>query len=259
MNGDDYELFTIAMKQMTGIDLASYKEAQMKRRLTSFREKKGYSDFHSYIRALKENQQLLEECLERMTINVSEFYRNRSRWEVLDKQIIPSLLKTSRSLKTWSAACSSGEEPYTLAMLLLNHLRPNDFSILATDLDRVILERAQLGLYGERSIKEVPEKMLHTYFTKKESIYEVDSSLKKQVTFKNQNLLTDSFESQFDLIICRNVMIYFTEEAKHILYKKFSKALRPGGILFVGSTEQIFNPDTYNFKSKETFFYEKIE
>ncbi|WYP28262.1 protein-glutamate O-methyltransferase CheR [Alkalihalobacillus sp. FSL W8-0930] len=258
MSSNDYERFIHAMKQMTGIDLASYKEAQMKRRLTSFREKKGYADFDSYVKAMKGNQALLEECLERMTINVSEFFRNRSRWDVLDQTIIPSLLQSTRSLKTWSAACSSGEEPYTLAMTLQKHLSPNQFTVLASDLDRVILERAKLGLYGERSIKEVPEEMLHTYFTKKESIYEVDPTLKKYITFKQQNLLTDSFDSNYDLIICRNVMIYFTEETKHTLYQKFSRALRPGGILFVGSTEQIFNPDTYGFKSKETFFYEKV-
>ncbi|MEY8750857.1 CheR family methyltransferase [Alkalicoccobacillus gibsonii] len=258
MSHNDYERFILTIKQTTGIDLSSYKEAQMKRRLTSFREKKGYADFESYVKAMKGNQALLEECLERMTINVSEFYRNRSRWDVLDQTIIPLLLKTSRSLKTWSAACSSGEEPYTLTMILQKHLKASQFSVLATDLDRVILERAKLGLYGERSIKEVPEDMLHTYFTKKESIYEVDPTLKKNITFKQQNLLTDSFETGYDLIICRNVMIYFTEETKHTLYQKFSKALRPGGMLFVGSTEQIFNPDTYGFKSKETFFYEKV-
>ncbi|MDQ0205918.1 CheR family methyltransferase [Alkalicoccobacillus murimartini] len=255
---EDYEHFTLAMKQMTGIDLTSYKEAQMKRRLTSFRDKKGFVDFSSYVKAMKKDQRLLEECLERMTINVSEFYRNYTRWQVLNTQILPSLLTESKSLKTWSAACSSGEEPYTLAMILSQHLKPQDYSILATDLDQVILERAKLGLYGERSLKEVPEDMLSKYFTKKESIYEVDQALKKHVQFKQQNLLTDRFDSHYDLIICRNVMIYFTEEAKHILYQKFSRALRPGGILFVGSTEQIFNPDTYGLKSTETFFYEKV-
>ncbi|TSB46913.1 CheR family methyltransferase [Alkalicoccobacillus porphyridii] len=257
MNGD-YEQFIQSLKSMTGIDLASYKEAQMKRRLTSLREKKGFPDFASYVRAMLHNQELLDECLERMTINVSEFFRNHSRWQVLDQDILPRLLTPTRTLKTWSAACSSGEEPYTLAMILLKHLQPDQFSILATDLDRVILERAKLGLYGERSMKEVPPIMLDQYFSKKSTIYELDATLKQLVTFKQQNLLSDRFAGPYDLIICRNVMIYFTEEAKHILYQKFSRALRPGGILFVGSTEQIFNPDTYGLKSRDTFFYEKI-
>ncbi len=114
---DTYSVFTTKWKQLTGVDLTLYKEAQMKRRLTSLYEKKGYQSFKEFAAALEKDQALLNETLDRMTINVSEFYRNYKRWEVLETAILP-LIKHSKPLKIWSAACSTGEEPYTLAMLL---------------------------------------------------------------------------------------------------------------------------------------------
>lgn len=114
---DTYSVFTTKWKQLTGVDLTLYKEAQMKRRLTSLYEKKGFQSFKDFAAALEKDQALLNETLDRMTINVSEFYRNYKRWEVLETAILP-LIKNGKPLKIWSAACSTGEEPYTLAMLL---------------------------------------------------------------------------------------------------------------------------------------------
>lgn len=246
------------MKSRTGIDLSLYKEAQMKRRLTSLYEKRGYRNFSDYYRAIHNDTKLLEEFLDRMTINVSEFYRNAQRWDVLDKKIFPKLLSTNKKLKIWSAACSTGEEPYSLAMVLSSHVPLKDISILATDLDSGVIERAKVGLYAERSLKEVPPKIVDQYFINEGQHYQVKDSIKQTVQFKQHNLLNDSYGTGFDLIVCRNVMIYFTEEAKDQIYEGFSKALKPGGILFVGSTEQIFNPSKYGFESEETFFYRKI-
>lgn len=254
----DYQTFVENIKRKTGIDLSQYKEAQMKRRLTSLREKRGYSDFQSYFAAMQKDSALFEEFLERMTINVSEFYRNPKRWEVLEKKILPSLLKQNKRLKVWSAACSTGEEPYTLAIILNKFMPLSQISILATDIDKVILERAKIGLYTDRSLKDVPKDVLAKYFVKEDMGYRIIDDIKKTVTFRQQNLLSDRFDTNYDLIICRNVMIYFTEEAKNNLYYKFSDALRPGGILFVGSTEQIFNPGKYGFTTEDTFFYRKI-
>jgi chemotaxis protein methyltransferase CheR len=129
--------------------------------------------------------------------------------------------------------------------------------IHATDLDDGALQRAKDGIYIDRSLKEVPPNYVERYFTRQGDFYHIKSELTQSIQFKKQNLLEDSFESQYDLIICRNVMIYFTEEAKSMLYHKFSRALRPGGILFVGSTEQIFSPGQYGLESAETFFYRK--
>lgn len=245
------------IKKRTGIDLRQYKEAQMKRRLTALRDKKGYPTYEQFFKAMTTDSALFDEFLDRMTINVSEFFRNRSRWEVLENKIIPKLLEGKKNLKVWSAACSTGEEPYSLVMSLAKHLPLNQIQVLATDIDQQIIARAKEGKYVERQVKEVPKDILNTHFTKEGITYFISPEIKKHVTFQHQNLLADPFDSNFDLIVCRNVMIYFTDEAKNELYHKFSKALRPGGILFVGSTEQIFNPQLYNFETEDTFFYKK--
>lgn len=253
----DYEVFIEKIYQKTGINLASYKEAQMKRRLTSLYQKKGFGSFVDFFSALNRDPNLMNEFLDRMTINVSEFYRNAKRWEVLDTKILPTLMERNSNLKVWSAACSTGEEPYTLAMLLSKHVPLSRVQILATDIDDNVLARAKLGVYSDRSLNEVPKEMLSKHFIRQGDYFRISEEIKKTVTFRKQNLLSDSFGGPFDLIVCRNVLIYFTEDAKDVLYHKFSSALRSGGIFFVGSTEQIFNPGTYQLETADTFFYRK--
>lgn len=253
----DYELFIEGIKRKTGIDLALYKEAQMKRRLTSLYEKKGYRDFVTFLHALEKDRDLMNEFLDRMTINVSEFYRNGKRWEVLQNKIFPKLLNNNKRLKIWSAACSTGEEPYTIAMVLSNYLPLSQIHVLATDIDENVIQKAKLGLYPDRSLAEVPENMKVKHFANEGQFYKISEDVKRTVTYKKHNLLKDSYETNLDLIVCRNVMIYFTEEAKDQIYHNFSKSLRSGGILFVGSTEQIFNPARYDLEVEDTFFYRK--
>ncbi|MEI5907190.1 protein-glutamate O-methyltransferase CheR [Bacillus spongiae] len=253
----DYEVFIQQIHQKTGIDLSLYKEAQMKRRLTSLYEKRGYSSFRSFFQSLQKNENLLNEFLDRMTINVTEFYRNQQRWEVLEEKIFPRLLSNNRPLKIWSAACSTGEEAYTIVMVLAQLLPLSKISVLATDLDQYALQKAKRGVYPSRSLHEVPNHIKELHFKQSGDFYEVSDPIKGSVTFKQHNLLSNPFEQGYDLIVCRNVMIYFTEEAKEILYKKFSRSLKPGGVLFVGSTEQIFNPGKYGLESEDTFFYRK--
>jgi len=254
--GNDYYDFAAKVKQLTNIDLLLYKEAQMKRRLQSLYEKKGYHNFTEYYRCIASDANALNEFLDRMTINVSEFFRNSKRWEVLEKKILPDLLKRNQSLKIWSAACSTGEEPYTLSMIISSLMPHARVSILATDLDMNVLEKAKRGMYHERSLNELPASM-DKYFVKEGDFYQVKDEIKKKVTFRKHNLLADVFDADFDLIICRNVLIYFTEEAKDMLYTKFNRALKRDGIFFVGSTEQIFNSAQYGFEPEDTFFYRK--
>jgi chemotaxis protein methyltransferase CheR len=256
---EDYQQFKNQIKMKTGIDLSLYKEAQMKRRLTSLYEKKGFSSFQMFFKELNHNQELFNEFLDRTTINVSEFYRNFKRWEVLQTKILPKILQSNKRPKIWSAACSTGEEPYTLAMILASLLPHNDIQILASDIDENAIIRAKLGQYHERSLNEVPKIIKEKFFKRNGDFYQVSDEIKKTVTFKKQNLLADPFGGPYDLIVCRNVLIYFTEEAKDQLYQKFSKALRKDGIFFVGSTEQIFNPSVYQLESEDTFFYRKNE
>lgn len=254
-----YEQFVEGIKRKTGIDLALYKEAQMKRRLTSLYEKKGYANFVDFLRAVETDRGMMNEFLDRMTINVSEFYRNGKRWEVLQKKIFPRLLQNNRRLKIWSAACSTGEEPYSLVMVLAQHLPLSQIQVMATDLDDNAIAKAKRGVYPERSLTEVPADIKAKYFEKEGEFYRVKDEIKRCVTFKKHNLLKDTYDSNHDLIVCRNVMIYFTEEAKDQIYQNFSKALKPGGVLFVGSTEQIFSPARYQFEVEDTFFYRKMQ
>ncbi|MEC0372109.1 CheR family methyltransferase [Paenibacillus chibensis] len=254
----DYIAFIHQIKQSTGIDLSEYKEAQMKRRLTTLRVKNGYHTFAAFYEAISKDKNLFYEFLDRMTINVSEFWRNPNRWEVLRDIILPELSTAGRrKLKVWSAACSTGEEPYTLAMILDGKGLLADTSLVATDIDEGALAKAKQGLYLERSLKDVPKDVAARYFSQEGPWFKFSEQLKKNVQFRKQNLLLDRFEAEHDLIVCRNVMIYFTEEAKNKLYHKFAEALRPGGYLFVGSTEQIFTPGQYGLEPTETFFYRK--
>ncbi|HZG82028.1 MAG TPA: CheR family methyltransferase, partial [Brevibacillus sp.] len=133
-----------------------------------------------------------------------------------------------------------------------------DATLLATDIDEGAIAKAKQGVYTDRSLQDCPPDLVSKYFAKDTHSYRILDEVKNKVTFKKHNLLADPFESQFDLIICRNVMIYFTEEAKHELYQKFSRALKPGGVLFVGSTEQIFQPQQYQLEAEDTFFYRKM-
>ncbi|MFP7483126.1 protein-glutamate O-methyltransferase CheR [Priestia filamentosa] len=253
----DYEQFISNIKKKTRIDLSLYKEAQMKRRLTSLYQKRHASSFMDFYRALCEKDELLQEFLDRFTLNVSEFYRNRSKWIELEEQILVPMLKKKHSLKIWCAACSTGEEPYTMAMILAQFLPLKNIRILATDIDDTVLKKARKGVYGERELQELPLHMKIKYFTYREGLYYLSEDIKNTVVFKKHDLLQDPFQNNYDLIVCRNVFIYFTDVAKHALYEKMSQSLKKGGVLFVGSTEQIFNTGSYGLTCSLPFFLSK--
>jgi len=253
----DYIQFISRINRKLGIDLSLYKEAQMKRRITSLRNKRGYTDFVSFYRALEEDETLLEEFTKRLTINVSEFYRNPKRWDVLEKEIITLLVTKKNKLTIWSAACSTGEEPYSISMLLSETFPDIQATIIATDIDEFVLKQAKQGVYQEQSLKNLSPYFKKKYFTHENNLYYINKSVKNTIAFKKHNLLADHYPENVDLLICRNVLIYFTDQAKEIIYQKFSSSLNEQGILFVGSTEQIFNSDRYNLKLFDTFFYQK--
>ncbi|WP_047980046.1 CheR family methyltransferase [Ornithinibacillus contaminans] len=254
---DDYHLFTENIYMKFGIDLKQYKEAQMKRRLTSLRDKRGFHDFQKYYIALTKETELLHEFMDRITINVSEFYRNPKRWEVLKDTIIPLIKPNQGELKIWSAACSTGEEPYSIAILLKEYFPGIQPTILATDIDEKVLERAKTGAYLEQALKDLPKSLKQKYFTKNGELFEVDPTLKRLINFKKHNLLEDNYPKNVDLIVCRNVLIYFTDQAKDKIYHNFATSLSQNGVLFVGSTEQIFSPNKFGLKLIDTFFYQK--
>lgn len=253
---DDYAIFVEQVHRKTGINLAHYKEAQMKRRLTSFRDREGYMNFKAMLQGFEKDPVLLERFLNRITINVSEFFRNPERWRYLQEEIFPSLLKQHSYLKCWSAACSTGEEPYTLAIILTVLRR--SFELWATDIDRAVLERAKTGEYDGQALKHVSDDLKQQFFVQiGDNRYEVSADLKKYVRFAQHDLLSDVYPQRYHLIVCRNVMIYFTDEAKTRIYRALAESLIPGGVLFVGSTEQILRPANYGLEPIAPFFYSK--
>jgi chemotaxis protein methyltransferase CheR len=255
---NEFDLFMENIYKYTNIDLKKYKRPQMERRLTALRDKQGFKDFKAYFEALQKDQNLFHEFLDRMTINVSEFFRNPNRWEVVEQRLVPDVLKKYKKIKVWSAACSTGEEPYTIAMILNQYLPFSEIKVLASDIDEGAIARAKKGVYHQRSLQFVPPAYVNKYFKPLDNQqFAISEEVKKCVTFKKHNLLEEPFENDFDLIVCRNVIIYFTEQAKDLLYTKFSNALKPGGVLFVGSTEQIFSPQTFRFATYDTFFYQR--
>jgi chemotaxis protein methyltransferase CheR len=210
------------------------------------------------VQVLKTNKTLFDEFVNYLTINVSEFYRNPEQWLLLEKEIIPLLMSQSSSLKIWSAACSTGDEPYSLVMLLSKFMPLSKIKIIATDIDKQVLDKARMGLYNIKSLKGLPPEFIKKFFTQiNDSTYKINDDVKACVEFREHNLLKDTYPANMDMIVCRNVLIYFTEEAKTEIYKKFNAALRKDGILFVGSTEQIIQPQVLNFSTLKSFFYVK--
>lgn len=255
----DYEGFKEEIFKMSKINLTLYKEKQMKRRIDALIKKNNIDTYKEYVQALKDKKELYIEFINYLTINVSEFYRNPDQWSVLEKEIFPLLLNKNRKINIWSAACSTGDEPYTLVMVLNKILPLSSIRILATDIDMGALEKAKNGIYNAKSVENLPKEFKEKYFNVTGDNYKIKDEIKNCVEFKQHNLLRDPYPTNIDLIVCRNVLIYFTEDAKTEIYKKFNIALNSQGILFVGSTEQLIMANKYNFKSLRTFFYVKDE
>ena len=278
---NDYKYLKDKILSLTGVDLNSYKEAQMKRRIDQLINKKGISDYPGYIELLKHDKDAMEEFLNHFTINVSNFYRNPEQWEFMDKDVIPLLIERfGKNLKIWSAACSTGDEPYSLVMALSKHIPLNMIRIYATDIDKTILYKAKRGIYVEKSLEDIPKEFRTKYFTKIEGAelediikqpgnsdlktlrcaFKISDEIKNRVTFKQANLLEPKdYPKDYHLIVCRNVLIYFTEEAKDNVFRRFHDSLVHDGILFIGSTEQITNYREIKYTRKNSFFYERTD
>lgn len=255
---DNYEKFKKDILQLAGIDLNSYKGKQMRRRINTLITKNNVKTYNDYVALIKKDKEKFDQFINFLTINVSEFYRNPDQWKILEGQVFPELIKKfGKNLKIWSAACSTGDEPYSLVMALSRQVPLANIKIIATDIDNQVLDTARMGLYNEKSIASVPDDLKKKYFTKVGSSYQISDEIKKRVEFKKHDLLKDPYPSGCNLIVCRNVVIYFTEEAKDVIYQKFHKALQPGGVLFIGSTEQIMNYRELGFDRHTSFFFEK--
>ena len=256
---DNYEKFKKDVYALTKIDLNYYKEKQMRRRIDTIATKHGCSNYDEYIRVLKTDKDKFEAFVNFLTINVSEFYRNPDQWKLMDENVIPKLIKQhGKNLHVWSAACSTGDEPYSLVMALSKHIPLSNIHITATDLDKQVLQKAQVGLYNEKSIANVPPEFKRKYFKQIGKSFQISDEIKRCVTFKEHNLLKDPYPRDFDMILCRNVVIYFTDDAKDMIYKNFHQSLKSHGVLFIGSTEQITNYKELGFDRLSSFYFEKL-
>lgn len=254
----DLGYFELWVLKEFNINLSAYKSNQLHRRILSLMSRVGVGSVEEYIALLKRDASQRQRFLDFITINVSEFFRNPEIFEELKGKIKAELLTNSKSLKIWSAACSIGAEPYSIAMIIEN-LNPNGrYKILATDIDGTILERAKIGEYNYPEVKNVKKEYLDKYFRISGEKYLVDQKIKNMVTFKKHDLILEQYEKDFDLIVCRNVVIYFNQDVKDNIYKKFSNSLKKGGLLFVGATESIYNYRDYGFDKASTFIYRKL-
>jgi chemotaxis protein methyltransferase CheR len=256
----DYLRFCDGVRQVCGIDLGHYRPAQMERRLRTFAERAGHPDLDAYLAGIRRSIVARNEFLDRMTINVSELFRNPERFAELEKIHLPVLRAASpRGLKAWSAACSYGAEPYSLA-ILLHELDPQArHEVRATDIDQGVLARAREGVFSGADLRNVTPGRRARWFAETPGgggAVAVDE-LRRAVRFSHMDLLKDRYPGGQDLILCRNVVIYFTDDAKRLIYAKLREALRPGGILMVGSTESIVDAEGTGWEKAGTFFYRR--
>lgn len=262
MDQDIYVQVKAVIKSLAGIDLEHYKDEQMRRRLDSWLVRSGMKSWDEYFTKIKDNKDELLKFRNYLTINVTEFFRDIERWKHLQNVVLPGLISEAGfkpGLRIWSAGCSIGAEPYTLAMILDELTPGKKHYISGTDLDKGAIARAQAGgAFLTEEIKSLTPQQRSTYLIPGGPPYFVVDSHIKKITFREQNMITDHFETDFDLIVCRNVVIYFTSTTKDVLYKKFAGSLRKGGILFIGGTEIIPHPQDFGLKSFGISFYQKI-
>ena len=252
----EWTFFYADLKRLSGIDFSQYKQDQLQRRIKGTIELWHLSNLGELSTRLGNHPADLRKFLDKMAINVSEMYRNPEKWHELQLTVLPELLHANRRLKCWSAGCSYGAEAYTLAMILAESFS-GTHQILGTDIDESALAQAREGALSPKDVRSVPEELRSKYLVQTGDSWRVTEKIRKTCSFEKGNILADKFQGGFDLIMCRNVVIYFNDAAKNELYEKFFHALRPGGVLFVGGTERVFTARQLGFESPLPFFYRK--
>lgn len=259
MENLEYNFVKKNILALTGVDLNGYKSQQMQRRLQTYLQRSNHSTWQSFFTAIRRDPAAVSKLRDYLTINVSSFFRDSEKFDYLRDHILPDLLTGRPTLRIWSAGCSRGYEPYSLAMMLAELSGSHrQHYILATDIDHSALAWAQAGgPYTSDELAGMPVSLQQRYFSLRNDRYYVTESLRRRITFRHQNLLVDTFEQNFDLIVCRNVVIYFTTEVKDELYRRFSNSLRPAGVLFVGGTEIVPKASEIGLKTAGISFYRR--
>ncbi len=258
MDDREYLYLTNQILRLIGLSLDNYKTQQMRRRLDGFIERSRASGVIPFCEMLEQDQGLLQKLRNFLTINVSEFFRDAEQFKFLRLTVLPELLRHKPELRIWSAGCSMGAEPYSIAMMLEDLSPGKRHRILAADLDWGSLVRARAGgPYPASEVRHVEKGLLLKYFTPANEEYRVVDRIMGRVEFKQHNLLEGTFQREFDLIVCRNVTIYFSEEAKAKLYRSFSASLKDNGVLFIGATETLLEAQQLGFQRLGPSFFRK--
>lgn len=237
----------------TGISLSDAKRDLVYGRISRRLRKLGLTGFDQYCRLLKTNPEVeLGNFVNALTTNKTEFFREVHHFHYLNKTAIPELLKSrelSRRIRIWSAGCSTGQEPYSIAMTLMEsipHINNWDIKILATDIDTDVIARAETGIYPEDVIDGVSKERLKRWFkkgkAKKNGMVRASDELKELISFKRLNLMDAwPMRGTFDIIFCRNVVIYFDKPTQRILFNRYADLMKDDGLLFVGHSESLFS------------------
>lgn len=237
------------LKNQVGLDMTGVRDEQLERRIANYCRRNRIEQ--SELMATLSDAETLDRFLDSLTINVTSLFRNADRWAEIEK-----VMKTFGGRpELWSAGCSKGAEAYTMAIIADRlGLKP---SIFASDIDTRILAAAVEGVYSDQEIREVPRDVLAKYLTEVDGNYRVDRKVASMVRFDRQDLLAGPMPAKkFDLIACRNVAIYFSQEAKRGLHANLASCLKPGGYLFIGSTERVDDPAGLGLKSTSPFIYQ---
>ncbi len=253
MQEQDFQYLAGILKQRSGLSLSSDKAYLIESRLLPIARGQNLLDIPQLCNLLRTrpNEDLLVEITEAMTTNESSFYRDIKPYEYLRNIVFPMIMArspTQKSLRIWSAACSTGQEPYTISMCIKEDavkLAGYNFEIIATDLAKKVVDKAKQGIYSQfEAQRGLPIQMLVKYFTSlPDTSWQIKDIICSMVKFKLQNLLGDySSLGKFDIIFCRNVLIYFDEATKAQITEKMSRSLTTGGVLIIGSTESLIDP-----------------
>ncbi|HKM43316.1 MAG TPA: protein-glutamate O-methyltransferase CheR [Limnochordia bacterium] len=252
----DYEKLKRDIDKALGIDLTSYKDQQMRRRINQWIERHRLNSYDQLIATLNKDQDHRQKFKEYLTINTSNFFRDTRVFDDIRDKVLPQISQRNRP-RIWSAGASIGAEIYSIA-ILMNEAKFTPSLLLATDLDEMILGKAQAGEYLSNQIAGADPVYLEKYFSKKgNDRWVIDESIRKQVVFKKHDLLRSTYERNFDLILCRNVFIYFTSETQQRLITNFVQSLKPSGFFIVGSAEQIMDPTKHGLQRVSYCIYQK--
>jgi len=234
--------------QERSLDCNHYKDGYLQRRFAVRMRARGVSEYDEYARLLKADPTEYDELMRDLTINVTQFFRDQPVFRTLEEEVLPLLIyhkvsKKEASIRLWSAGCSSGEEPYSMAILLRELLGEEydnfSVSIVASDIDEDILKSAREARYLPRQVVNVPRPYLERYFALEGGEYQLSPEITDMVRFRKIDLFTATAGSHFDMILCRNVVIYFNREMQEQLYMRFYHSLREGGYLVLGNTETL--------------------